>query len=208
MTFITPPLVIRKLLNRYTWKLKGGFKRIYLTFDDGPTPKITEWVLLQLKKYDAKATFFCIGRNVERHYKIYNKIISEGHSVGNHTYSHLNGLKTGNREYFNDIELAGNIIKSDLFRPPYGMIKRPQGKKLVKKYNVVMWHVLSYDFAQKISPEKCYRNVSRKIRSGSVVVFHDSEKAWDNLNYTLPKILKQFSEKGYKFEALNFNINS
>lgn len=176
---------------------------MYLTFDDGPTPEITEWVLEQLLHYSAKATFFCIGRNVERHPEIYQKIIEQGHAIGNHTYSHLNGWKTRGIEYINDINLAADLIQSRLFRPPYGRIRHRQIQQVKKAgYKMFMWDVLSEDYNQKITPEQCLQNVMDYTDSGSLIVFHDSVKASKNLYPVLPKVLKHYSELGYSFEKL------
>jgi peptidoglycan/xylan/chitin deacetylase (PgdA/CDA1 family) len=178
-------------------------KKIYLTFDDGPHPEITPYVLNQLKEYDARATFFCIGKNVEAHPALYARILQEGHSVGNHTYSHINGWKTGGREYAADIARARTLIKSPLFRPPYGRIKRSQLKFLKQEgYRPVMWNILSGDFDKRLGPEDCKRNVIGSAETGAVIVFHDSEKAWPRLEQALPGVLKFFSANGYSFEGL------
>ena len=205
MFTVKPPLIVRSLLSRYIWNIRNKEKIVYITFDDGPTPEITKWVLEILDMYNAGATFFCIGRNVERNLDIYNEILKRGHSVGNHTYSHINGLKTYNDKYFDDIELASKLIKSNLFRPPYGLIKRSQGRKLVKKYRVIMWDVLTYDFSQKKQPEDCFKNVKRKIRKGSVIVFHDSQKAWKNLETALPLTLEYLQKTGYISKPIILN---
>lgn len=182
-------------------------KSVFLTFDDGPHPTITPWVLQELKKYNAKASFFCIGKNVEQFPGVYQQIINDGHKTGNHTYSHLNGWKTKTAAYLEDIEAANNIIDSNLFRPPYGRIKKEQAKKIVlsgKKENVkiVMWDVLSADFDTTLSPETCARIVLAGVEPGSVVVFHDSEKAFPNLRMALPKVLNELKKRGYIFREL------
>jgi hypothetical protein len=178
-------------------------KKIYLTFDDGPHPQITSYVLDQLKAYNARATFFCIGKNVEAHPALYARILQEGHSVGNHTYSHMNGWKAGNREYAEDIARARNLIKGPLFRPPYGRIKRSQLKLLRQEgYTPVMWNILSGDFDKRLGPEDCMRYVIGSAGTGAVIVFHDSEKAWPRLEGALPGILKYFSANGYSFERI------
>jgi peptidoglycan/xylan/chitin deacetylase (PgdA/CDA1 family) len=204
---------IKKIFSNYTWDISNTENKIYLTFDDGPTPEITEWVLEELKKHKAKATFFCIGKNIRNHKDIFLKIISEGHSIGNHTYNHLNGWVTSTEEYSSNIELCNSEIKnlkpkilnqkSSLFRPPYGKIKKSQSKKLRQLgYKIIMWDVLSADFDRTITPEKCLDNVVQNIKSGSVIVFHDSIKAYKNLEHTLPRALQILKERGFKFEAI------
>jgi len=182
-------------------------KTVYLTFDDGPHPEITPWVLQQLKQYDATASFFCIGKNVEQYSTIYQQIIAAGHSVGNHTYSHQNGWETPDDAYLADVQKASALIDSRLFRPPYGRIRKRQAKRLYeavgkKKVTVVMWDVLSADFDTSISPEACAGIVLKYVEPGSIVVFHDSEKAFPNLQYALPKVLMQLKKEGYQFSAL------
>jgi peptidoglycan/xylan/chitin deacetylase (PgdA/CDA1 family) len=204
---------IKKIFSNYIWDISNTENKIYLTFDDGPTPEITEWVLEELKTYQAKATFFCIGKNISNHKDIFWKIISEGHSIGNHTYNHLNGWKTSTEEYLNNIELCNfeirNLksevlnLKPQLFRPPYGKIKKSQSKILRQlDYKIIMWDVLSADFDQTITPEKCLENVVRNVKSGSLIVFHDSIKAHKNLEYTLPRALQILKERGFKFETI------
>ena len=184
------------------WDKRKSGKKLYLTFDDGPTPVVTEKVLELLDQYKAKATFFCLGRNVERHPDIYEKILKRGHQTGNHTYSHLRGWEAGNKEYFQDIELAGIFINSELFRPPYGRIKRSQIKYLKKKYRIILWDVMSHDYEKLWSKERCLNAVMRYTRQGSIIVFHDSEKAAEKVYFILPKILELFKEKGFEFERL------
>ena len=181
-----------------------GEKKIYLTFDDGPHPVATSFVLEELKKYNAKATFFCIGKNVADYPFIYEQIIDEGHRVGNHTYNHLNGWKTNDEEYINNVVLAKKLIDSNLFRPPYGRATKFQLKLLINQYALhpIMWTVLSGDFDSKLSKENCLLNVLKKSREGSIVVFHDSEKAYEKIQYVLPRVLSHFSERGYQFETI------
>ena len=198
---VRPPLYADKYLQHFTWNIKES-KSIYLTFDDGPTPEITEKVLAVLDEKKIKATFFCLGRNVERHYDIYKKILQAGHKTGNHTYSHLNGWKTKFYEYINDVELANNCIDSKLFRPPYGKIKPRQLSHTKNNYRIVMWDVLSGDYNQKISPKQCFNNVVRFAKQGSIVVFHDSLKASKNLFYTLPKAIDYLLEQGFTFDVV------
>jgi peptidoglycan/xylan/chitin deacetylase (PgdA/CDA1 family) len=199
------PNWVSKLFKDSVWEIPGAEKIIYLTFDDGPHPTITPFVLDELNKYRAKATFFCIGKNVEQHPDVFKSILEKGHSIGNHTYNHLNGWKTPNAKYLQNILEARNLINSDLFRPPYGRITSNQKKLLMQldePFRLIMWSVLSGDFDTGISSQQCCNNVLNNTKSGSVVVFHDSEKASEKLRYALPVVLKHFSEKGYRFEKI------
>jgi peptidoglycan/xylan/chitin deacetylase (PgdA/CDA1 family) len=205
------PKFIKKIFYNQVWDIPNAENKIYLTFDDGPTPLITEWVLGILKKENIKATFFCIGNNIEKHPEIFNKIIEDGHSIGNHTFNHLKGWKTTSKEYVENIDLCSSIIQkstknnlqSSLFRPPYGRIKPMQTKLLRKKgFKIIMWDILSKDYDQTISPKKCLEN-TKKTTSGSILVFHDSLKAQKNLQYTLPKAIKFLKEKGFIFDSIN-----
>ena len=205
--FVKTPGWLKRIYDSYTWSIPVNDKILYLTFDDGPHPEATPFVLKELKKHNALATFFCIGKNVVSYPAIYKQIINEGHSVGNHTYNHLNGWKTGNEDYLKDIALASHEIDSNLFRPPYGRITSFQAKNLKSAMNgkepkVIMWDVLSGDFDIDCTPQQCLSNVLLATVSGSIIIFHDSEKAFPNLAYTLPRILDYFSEKGYLFKSL------
>ena len=200
---------IKKIFSNYVWDIPNTENKIYLTFDDGPTPEITEWVLQELEKYNAKATFFCIGNNIEKHPDIFGKLIAKGHSIGNHTFNHLNGWKTSTEGYLVNSKLCESVICSlqtatcNLFRPPYGKIKASQVKKLQQQgYKIIMWDVLSADYDATISAEKCLENATKKVTSGSIIVFHYSVKAFPHLEYTLPKALNYFKEKGFVFEKL------
>ncbi|MBN2522483.1 MAG: polysaccharide deacetylase family protein [Bacteroidales bacterium] len=184
------------------WDMRNTHNTIYLTFDDGPTPDVTDEVIDIMNRYNAQGTFFCLGRNVERHPDIYERIIRKGHTTGNHTYSHLKGWKSKNEEYYKDIDLARNQIESSLFRPPYGQIRRSQIKYLKNKYKIVMWEVMSHDYEKRISKEFSLKAILRYTKEGSIVVFHDSVKAIDKLRYILPRFIEHFSEKGYNFEAI------
>ncbi|MBL7113151.1 MAG: polysaccharide deacetylase family protein [Bacteroidales bacterium] len=205
MFFVRTPVLLMKIFPELIWRLKGQQREdddcVYLTFDDGPTPGVTTWVLDQLRQYDAKGTFFCLGKNVEKHPGLYRQIIDEGHSVGNHTYSHLKGWQTDNTEYYNDIQLANNLMSSTLFRPPYGSLRTSQIKYISEEYNIVMWDVLSQDYSQTIAPQKVLSNVLSSVKGGSIVVFHDSLKAQPNLSYTLPRMLKELHGK-YEFRKI------
>ena len=211
--FVKTPGWLKRIYDSYIWSMPVKDKMLYLTFDDGPHPEATPFVLNELRKYNASATFFCIGKNVVSHPGIYKQIIDEGHSIGNHTHNHLNGWKTNNVDYMKDIALASQEIDSDLFRPPYGRITSFQAKNLKpvmkgKDPKIIMWDVLSGDFdtectpQQCLSPQQCLANVLFASVPGSIVVFHDSEKAFPKLQYTLPRTLKYFSEKGYLFKAI------
>lgn len=203
--FVKTPGWLRKLYPGCTWRLSTEEKIIYLTFDDGPHPVATSFVLEALKKYRAKATFFCIGKNVLEQPELYNRIVDEGHSVGNHTFNHLNGWKTKDDAYLHDIAEAKKYIDASLFRPPYGRITKFQLNLLsTERFNLtpVMWTVLSGDFDVKLDKHKCLQNVIKNTGEGSIVVFHDSEKAFDRMEFALPKMLEYFTKKGYRFEKI------
>ena len=197
---------MQKLYPSCTWNLKGAGKKVYLSFDDGPHPHITPFVLDLLKQYNAKASFFCIGKNVKAYPDVYKRIIDEGHAIGNHTQHHLNGWKNSKEDYLKDVKEAAGYINSRLFRPPYGKITREQIAALKKKpleFKTIMWTVLSGDFDTGISKEKCLGNVLEKTTNGSIVVFHDSEKAFERMGYALPVVLKKLSENGFTFEKIS-----
>lgn len=204
--FIKTPWIVKKIFPHYYWRIETAGNEVYLTFDDGPHPQITPWVLDELKKYNALATFFCIGKNVEHYPLIYKRILEEGHAVGNHTYHHYNGWTVSDKVYREDVAKAAGLIHTALFRPPYGRIKRSQakeiGKAMEKNAKIIMWDVLSADFDPSFSPEQCLQNVLRHVQPGSIVVFHDSEKAYKNLVYALPVVLKQLRQKNYGFKRL------
>lgn len=202
--------LIKKIFPNYTWDIPNNENKVYLTFDDGPTPEITAWTLEQLKKHNAKATFFCIGKNIENHPDIFKKVIDDGHTIGNHTFNHLNGWKTTTEYYIENTKLCQSAIcclqssVCNLFRPPYGKIKPSQSKALRKLgYKIVMWDVLSEDYNRNIAPEKCLDNVLKNVQSGSIILFHDSVKAFPNLEYTLPKTLEFLKEKGFICDVIN-----
>lgn len=192
------------------WRVPTKENVLYLTFDDGPHPEITPFVLTELKKYNALATFFCLGKNVLAFPEVYKQILADGHAVGNHTQNHLNGWKTANDVYLKDIAEASNHIDSNLFRPPYGRITLFQSRNLSsamkgRKAKVVMWDVLSGDFDATITEERCLQFVIFRCSPGSIVVFHDSEKAFTKLNYILPRVLHHFDSQGFRFQALEVN---
>jgi peptidoglycan/xylan/chitin deacetylase (PgdA/CDA1 family) len=231
MYLVNTPWWLRAIYPQLIWQMPNQEKIIYLTFDDGPHATATPFVLDTLAAYNAKASFFCIGKNVIEHPEIYARILNEGHTVGNHTQYHANGWKVSDSKYFNEINEAATLIQSNLFRPPYGRIKRSQIKQLTQKkhiqlsgvessdelsfnvqsndlqstqspYKIIMWSVLSGDFDTNLSAADCTNNVIKHTKAGSIVVFHDSAKAWDRMSDALPKVLKHFSEQGFRFEAL------
>lgn len=195
--------VVKRIFPNYVWDIPNHENKVYLTFDDGPTPEITEWVLAQLRPYNAKATFFCIGNNIEKHPEIFQKINNDNHAVGNHTFNHLKGWETADEEYIENVKKCSVFSvecseKKELFRPPYGKIKPSQSRILRKLgYKIIMWDVLSYDFDKTVTPQECLDNVLKNVASGSIIVFHDSVKAEQNLRYVLPKTLAFLNEKGF-----------
>jgi peptidoglycan/xylan/chitin deacetylase (PgdA/CDA1 family) len=200
--FAKNPRFFKTLWPLRVWSIDTGEKNIYLTFDDGPHPVATPFVLDVLKQYNALGTFFCIGKNVQQHTDIYQRIIMEGHAIGNHTQNHLNGWKTSNELYLADIAEAGKNIDSKLFRPPYGRMRSSQAKQVSKDASIIMWTVLSGDFDTGISVNKCLDNVIRNTKQGSIVVFHDSEKAFPLLKEVLPRVVDHFSQQGYLFKKI------
>lgn len=238
--------LIKRLFTNQVWDIPNSEKKVYLTFDDGPTPEVTEWVLSILKQHDIKATFFCIGDNIRKHPELFQKVVAEGHHIGNHTYNHLQGWKTSDKDYLENVnsceeairkqitdstwqkaddrqETTENILEKNessnnqktatcnlqtancgLFRPPYGKIRPSQSARLRKKgYKIIMWDVLSADFDLRITPEKCLDNVIKNTSQGSIIVFHDSRKAFKNLEYTLPKTIEILKEKGFLFDTID-----
>jgi peptidoglycan/xylan/chitin deacetylase (PgdA/CDA1 family) len=194
--------ILQTLFPSLIWNLTSKEKVIYITFDDGPHPELTPFILQELDKYNAKATFFLLGKEVDSHPSLYKDILQANHSVGNHTYSHLNGWATKNSEYFSDIEKCHSIMNRKLFRPPFGRIKPSQIRHLKKAFKIVMWDVLSWDFHKNTSAEKCYNIVMKKTKNGSIIVFHENDKAIKNVKYCLPKMLEHFSKEGYEFKAI------
>lgn len=188
-----------------TWHKSRKEKFVYFTFDDGPIPVVTPFVLNTLKKFNCKATFFCIGDNVDKHPLILADIISEGHTIGNHTYNHLKGWNSSNENYIENVLKGSKLTSTRIFRPPYGRIKKSQIKEIKRQSpstEVIMWDVLSGDFDKRISKEQCVRNVLKHCKNGSIIVFHDSLKAFERLEYALPKVLENLSKKGFEFRTL------
>lgn len=223
-----PHWIIKRLFSNYVWSIPNTQNKIFLTFDDGPIPEITEWVLDQLKTHNAKATFFCIGDNVKKYPEVFLKIKAANHAIGNHTFNHLNGWKTTTKSYINNTLACENKLSetynldfnsnsdeqttfsiqnpltTNLFRPPYGKIKPSQSKILRKLgYKIIMWDIISYDFDATISKEDCLENVLKNVTSGSIIVFHDSKKAFQNLEFTLPRVLEELKKRKFVFEALD-----
>ena len=190
------------------WEIPKKEKALYLTFDDGPVAGITDETLALLDRFNAKATFFCVGDNVIRNPETYSKIIDSGHSVGNHTFHHLNGWKTTTEDYIRDIEKCSTLVDSNLFRPPYGRITRKQANILSKNYKITMWSVLSGDFDPSVTVAKCIRNVERQARPGSIIVMHDQIKSAATMLQALPVILDLFQKQGFSFEAMSCDRNS
>jgi peptidoglycan/xylan/chitin deacetylase (PgdA/CDA1 family) len=205
--FIKTPWLVKQVFHTYTWNLTRAEHAVYLTFDDGPHPAITPWVLNELKTYGAQATFFCVGENVVQHPDVYRRILAEGHTVGNHTQHHPNGWDTPTEAYIADVEQASRHIQSALFRPPYGRIKKAQAKGvralLGSRTKIIMWDVLSCDFDTSFSKEQCLENVLQNVQPGSIIVFHDSEKAAPNLMYALPTVLRQLAAENYAFRPIS-----
>ncbi|MBW8331002.1 MAG: polysaccharide deacetylase family protein [Prolixibacteraceae bacterium] len=199
------PGFFTSLFKSAVWRLDETERVVYLTFDDGPIPEVTPWVLELLEKEDIKATFFCVGENVQKYPEVYHRILMGGHSVGNHTFNHLQGLDSNDHDFFRNIEKAGEFIDSDLFRPPHGWLKYTQYKFLKNKFRIIMWDLISCDYDRRIKPEKVLKNVTDFVRPGSIITFHDSIKAKNNLMKALPLSIKWMKEQGYRFEAIPFN---
>lgn len=196
------PAVVKALYGSLVWNMPSDTKKVYITFDDGPHPQITPEVLTILESYNAKATFFCIGKNISQNRILFEELSLRGHAVGNHTYDHLNGWKTDDYAYFRNVIKCQHFTKTNLFRPPYGRISRSQSQVIGKKFKIIMWDVLSADFDKTITRDKCCDNVLKNTGAGSVVVFHDSEKAADKMLYALPRLLDLCHEKGLECVAL------
>ena len=194
------PKVLKWVYPSAIWHFDTDEKVIYLTFDDGPEDGVTDFVLNESEKFNAKATFFCLGEKIIVNQRLFGEIIQNGHTVANHSFSHLNGLKNEDKEYIEDIYKADKLIKSIFFRPPYGAIGPNQFKELSKKFKIVMWDVMPGDFDSGVDGERCFLNTIENTREGSIVVLHDSEKAFPKLKVALPKILKHYTDLGYRFE--------
>lgn len=202
MYFVNAPFFLRWYYPNVTWNKSRDLKKIYLTFDDGPIPEITPWILDVLKENNAKATFFCVGENINKHPEIFKRILDEGHQVGNHTYNHLKGWDTADDIYMENVQKCEVLTKSKLFRPPYVRAKKSQLKQLENDFEFIYWDVLSGDFDINITPENCFKNVLKHTKNGSIIVFHDNIKAIPRVQYALPKTIEHFQKLGYSFEKL------
>lgn len=205
MYLIKSPFVLKWFYPSLIWNKSRDHKVIYLTFDDGPIPDVTDFVLKTLKRYNAKGTFFCIGDNIRKHPDIFNKIKNDAHAIGNHTFNHLKGWDTPVDKYIANFQKCQDLTGTQLFRPPYGRIKKSQISKIKALHanmEIIMWDVLSGDFDTNLSPEACCDNVIKNAGNGSIVVFHDSLKAYERLKYALPRVLSHFAEQGYRFRTL------
>jgi len=199
---IQVPDVLRPLLGKLTWRRDSSSKVIYITFDDGPVPEVTPLVLDLLDKHNIKATFFCVGDNVRKHPEVYAEVLRRGHKTGNHTFNHIKGFSFSEEEYVANVEKAAEYIDSELFRPPYGRIKRSQLKRLQSKYEIIMWDLITYDYDRKLSKESILRNIKHYSRNGSIIVFHDSIKAKDNMLAVLPIAIEYWNSQGYTYGVL------
>src|SRR5215212_1281149 len=204
--FIKTPWFVKRLFSSYVWNFSRDENAVYLSFDDGPHPQITPWVLDELKNFEAKATFFCIGKNVEKFPELYQRILNEGHAVGNHTYSHMNGWKVDDEKYIADVAAGAKLMQTKLFRPPYGRIRSRQAKEVTSAGNqdvkIIMWDVLSADFDKRFSPQQCLSNVTENADPGSIIVFHDSEKAFENLKYALPASMEYLKAREFDLKKI------
>lgn len=203
MYLVKTPKFIQNLFPNFYWKAPTNEKILYLTFDDGPIPEVTPWVLEQLESYNAKGTFFCVGDNVKKHSNVFQQVLNQGHAIGNHTNNHMSGWSSDNIQYFHNVRNCARLVQSDLFRPPYGRLKPKQAQFLQRHYKIIMWDILSGDFDPAISKDQCLFNVVSKAKGGSIIVFHDSVKSFEKLQYVLPKVLQHFQEQGYEFRALD-----
>ena len=198
-----PPLLYRLLFPEAIWRFqKRGRKVVYLTFDDGPIPEVTPWVLDTLDRYRIKATFFMVGENVCRNPGLFEEIKKRGHSWGNHTMHHIQGMKVRSVNYLRDLNAAHTVIQSSLFRPPHGIIRWAQAKVIKNHYNIVMYDLVTRDYSRKLSPDQVFENVRRYARNGSIIVFHDSLKARKNIMATLPRAIEWLQSEGYEFARL------
>lgn len=199
---IRPPLFIKKLYPDFIWKMADDGESVYLTFDDGPSPYATPWVLDMLDKYGAKATFFMLGKNVELFPDVYREVIRRGHKVANHSYSHVKGWGVDPARYLQDVDTAADLIDSNLFRPPYAKVTPLQMRLIGERYHTVMWSILSRDYNRNLSPQRCAKGVIKGLAPGEIVVFHDSVKCMPRLEYALPATLEAIAMKNLKSKSI------
>ena len=195
------PGFVRNLFPKALWRMNPNEKAVYLTFDDGPIPVITPWVVDLLGQYDIKATFFMVGDNVRKHPQEFLQVVENGHKVGNHTFNHLKGLFTSTNQYIENVDLADSFIHSNLFRPPHGLLRQSQYKELCKRYQFIMWDLVTRDYSLKLNGEEVLDNVKRLVRNGSIITFHDSLRSENNLRYALPHSIDWLLEQGYEFKV-------
>ncbi|MBK9271381.1 MAG: polysaccharide deacetylase family protein [Saprospiraceae bacterium] len=197
------PKFLQDIFPDLIWRMNTGSKELFLTFDDGPIPVVTPWILDVLAEHGAKASFFCVGQNVEKNPEIFDRLIGEGHSVGSHTHHHLSGWSTNNLDYILDVRTAARLCRSKLFRPPYGRLRPSQVRFLKHHYKIIMWDVLSGDFDPAITAEDCFQNILKNSQPGSIVVLHDSLKTFEKMKFVLPAVLNHFADLGYRFSAID-----
>ena len=197
-----PTSLLRWLYPRAEWRMDASQRKVFLTFDDGPIPEATPWVLETLRRYDAKATFFMVGDNVRKHPEVFRQVLAEGHRVGNHTYNHLGSLRHDTEEYVENVMRADELIQSELFRPPHGWLRRSAYRALAQRYRIIMWDLVTRDYSRRITAEGIYENVRRYARNGSIITFHDSLKSIEKLREALPRSLSWLKQQGYAFELL------
>lgn len=198
-----PPTWFRRLMYQDSlWRLPSQPKCVYLTFDDGPTPQVTPWVLDLLSHYGIKATFFCVGDNVARNHSIFERVKAAGHRLGNHTMNHISALTYESKAYLANVEKANVLIQTDLFRPPHGWLRFGQASLLQKKYRMVMWDLVTRDYSKRLNADEVFENVKRYARNGSIITFHDQPKSWHNLEKALPRSIEWLLEQGYEFRVL------
>lgn len=197
MINLSPPKFLQKFFSNFIWSFPDEENGVFLTFDDGPTPNVTPWVLEQLRTYNAKATFFCLAKNVERNPELFEQIVADGHAIGNHSYSHIKGLITRTSQYVEDVDFANTFLKTNLYRPPYGRFKPSQFNLLRGRFKIIMWNVLSMDYSKRISRKRVASYVMKHMKPGDIIVFHDSLKAQRSMMYALPRVLETIAMRGY-----------
>jgi peptidoglycan-N-acetylglucosamine deacetylase len=198
MYLVKTPTIIKNIFSEHIWDIATEEQCVYLTFDDGPIPEVTPWVLDLLAKYDFKATFFCVGENIAKYPEIYQRILSEGHTIGNHTYNHVNGWTTNSDDYIENVALCDQMTETTLFRPPYGKLRPSQAASIKQNKRIVMWDILSGDFDPSITADQCLENVTSNYAAGSIIVFHDNVKSFDKLKDVLPILFEEWQSKGWK----------